>query len=494
MLAMTELISGTDMQCPTAAITACQDGAENQAPGKILRKQRVVRPPTLSLPATRSVSIPMQPPKERIDEESTSGVAFGVTARRGRRRQFREDMYVAIPLSSNRNRPELLSIFAVLDGHGGNRASKFASERLSQMMSACSDLSTAGLLLTLRNAFLQTDAEFVEGGNLLRSGSSRNENSKTKSGSRFGSVALQKAVSREKSIEGIQLSRAMRERSSSEGILAIDSVSTSLANVSSFPFGRSYSRSDLPVLERVNSRAEEQLSASSVLQNANCGTTATLALILDSRLFVAHVGDSRAVLCHEGEAIRLIQDHRPSRPDEAHRIESAGGLIMRTGGTARVNGVLAVSRAIGNYIELKKYVIAEPEIFVREVNAKDEFMLMASDGLWDFLSDQESIDIARKLIANPDQTLAQVSKMLVCTACDRGSKDDVCVLVVDLRKHMTQLEESKRLSGNCLHEDLSKEVPLSNLELDDRVPGDRNGCRDQTDPALTPRRQYRQAW
>jgi recombinational DNA repair protein RecR len=90
--------------------------------------------------------------------------------------------------------------------------------------------------------------------------------------------------------------------------------------------------------------------------------------------------------------------------------------------------------------------------------------------------------------------LAQVSRMLVCTACDRGSKDDVCVLVVDLRKHATQLEESKRFSGNCLREEPSKEVHLSELELEDRISGDRNGCCDQTDPAPTPRRQYRQAW
>jgi hypothetical protein len=194
------------------------DRADDQAMEKVQKKQRVVRPPTLSLPATRSISIPMQPLRDRVDEESSCGTGFGVTARRGRRRPCREDMYIALPVSCSSHRPEPLSIFAVLDGHGGHKASKFASERLSQIISSCSDLSTPGIQKALRNAFLQTDAEFMESGTGLKSSTSRTEYSRTKSGSRFASVALQKGLSRDRSIDNLQILKPMRLGSSSEGL------------------------------------------------------------------------------------------------------------------------------------------------------------------------------------------------------------------------------------------------------------------------------------
>lgn len=57
------------------------------------------------------------------------------------------------------------------------------------------------------------------------------------------------------------------------------------------------------------------------------GTTAIVAFLQGEKLLVANCGDSRAVLCRQGKAIALSEDHKPSRPDERHRIETAGGLI-----------------------------------------------------------------------------------------------------------------------------------------------------------------------
>ncbi|PIA34639.1 hypothetical protein AQUCO_03700137v1 [Aquilegia coerulea] len=92
------------------------------------------------------------------------------------------------------------------------------------------------------------------------------------------------------------------------------------------------------------------------------GSTASTAVLVGNQLYVANVGDSRAVISKEGLAIPLSDDHKPNRTDERKRIESAGGVVMWAG-TWRVGGVLAMSRAFGNRL-LKQFVVAEPEIQV----------------------------------------------------------------------------------------------------------------------------------
>ncbi|MED6212672.1 hypothetical protein PIB30_085769, partial [Stylosanthes scabra] len=90
------------------------------------------------------------------------------------------------------------------------------------------------------------------------------------------------------------------------------------------------------------------------------GSTASTAVLIDSHLYVANVGDSRTIISKAGKAIALSEDHKPNRSDERKRIENAGGVVMWAG-TWRVGGVLAMSRAFGNRM-LKQFVVAEPEI------------------------------------------------------------------------------------------------------------------------------------
>uniref|UniRef100_A0A2P2MHS4 PPM-type phosphatase domain-containing protein n=1 Tax=Rhizophora mucronata TaxID=61149 RepID=A0A2P2MHS4_RHIMU len=77
------------------------------------------------------------------------------------------------------------------------------------------------------------------------------------------------------------------------------------------------------------------------------GTTAVVALLTPEHIVVANCGDSRAVLCRGGKAVPLSVDHKPDRPDEHARITAAGGRVIFLNG-ARVEGILAMSRAIGN--------------------------------------------------------------------------------------------------------------------------------------------------
>ncbi|KAJ8634549.1 hypothetical protein MRB53_008816 [Persea americana] len=158
-------------------------------------------------------------------------------------------------------------------------------------------------------------------------------------------------------------------------------------------------------------------------QNRDAGSTASTAILVGDRLLVANVGDSRAVICRNGKAIAVSRDHKPDQTDERQRIEDAGGFVMWAG-TWRVGGVLAVSRAFGDK-PLKQYVVADPEIKEEVVDSSLEFLILASDGLWDVVTNEESVSLV-KSIDNPEQA----AKKLMQEASQRGSADNITCVVV----------------------------------------------------------------
>uniref|UniRef100_A0A0E0JLX7 protein-serine/threonine phosphatase n=1 Tax=Oryza punctata TaxID=4537 RepID=A0A0E0JLX7_ORYPU len=172
------------------------------------------------------------------------------------------------------------------------------------------------------------------------------------------------------------------------------------------------------------------------------GSTAVVAVVGPRRIVVANCGDSRAVLSRGGVAVPLSSDHKPDRPDEMERVEAAGGRVINWNGY-RILGVLATSRSIGDYY-LKPYVIAEPEVTVMDRTDKDEFLILASDGLWDVVSNDVACKIARNCLSGrtaskyPESvtgsTAADAAALLVELAIARGSKDNISVVVVELRR------------------------------------------------------------
>ncbi|KAH6769192.1 protein phosphatase 2CA [Perilla frutescens var. frutescens] len=193
------------------------------------------------------------------------------------------------------------------------------------------------------------------------------------------------------------------------------------------------------------------------LQTPQCdavGSTAVVSVVTPDKVIVSNCGDSRAVLCRNGVAIPLSVDHKPDRPDELNRIQEAGGRVIFWDGP-RVLGVLAMSRAIGdNY--LKPFVISEPEVTVTERTAEDECLILASDGLWDVVSNETACGVARMCLQSrkppspprspgndmsvtvagesSDKACSDASILLTKLALARHSTDNVSVVVVDLRK------------------------------------------------------------
>ncbi|CAM6044752.1 unnamed protein product [Sphagnum compactum] len=160
-----------------------------------------------------------------------------------------------------------------------------------------------------------------------------------------------------------------------------------------------------------------------ISQNRDAGSTASTAVLVGDRLLVANVGDSRAVICRGGKAVALSTDHKPNRTDERQRIEDAGGVVMWAG-TWRVGGVLAVSRAFGDRL-LKQYVVADPEIQEDTIKEGVDFLVLASDGLWDVVSNQDAVSMVATI---PDAE--EAANKLTGEAFRRGSADNItCVIV-----------------------------------------------------------------
>lgn len=218
----------------------------------------------------------------------------------------------------------------------------------------------------------------------------------------------------------------------------------------------SFSRMDKDVTEWSNGTSGSDCRCE--LQTPQCdavGSTAVVSVVTPDKIVVSNCGDSRAVLCRNGVAIPLSIDHKPDRPDELERIEKAGGRVIYWDG-ARVLGVLAMSRAIGdNY--LKPYVIPEPEVTVTERTAEDECLILASDGLWDVVSNDVACSVARMCLSSQevpspprspgselnvargessDKACSDASILLTKLALARRSADNVSVVVVDLRRNL----------------------------------------------------------
>ncbi|GAB2284484.1 hypothetical protein Dimus_018936 [Dionaea muscipula] len=154
------------------------------------------------------------------------------------------------------------------------------------------------------------------------------------------------------------------------------------------------------------------------------GSTAVTAILINGeKLVVANIGDSRAVLCRKGIAKQLSVDHEPSK--ERKDIEERGGFVLTLAGdVARVDGQLAVARAFGDK-SLKGHLSSEPDVTTEMIDDETEFILLASDGIWHVMSNQEAIDCIKD-IEEPEAA----AKHLIQEALSRKSRDDISVIVV----------------------------------------------------------------
>lgn len=160
------------------------------------------------------------------------------------------------------------------------------------------------------------------------------------------------------------------------------------------------------------------------------GTTALTALIFGRNLIIANAGDCRAVLGRRGRAIEMSKDHKPNCTSERLRIEKLGGVVY----DGYLNGQLSVARALGDW-HMKSPkgsacpLSAEPELQETLLTEDDEFLIMGCDGLWDVMSSQGAVTVARKeLMLHNDPE--RCSRELVREALKRNTCDNLTVIVI----------------------------------------------------------------
>ncbi|KAL5736929.1 hypothetical protein ACOSQ2_031717 [Xanthoceras sorbifolium] len=210
-----------------------------------------------------------------------------------------------------------------------------------------------------------------------------------------------------------------------------------------------FENADTKLLNRLEMIPEEDES----------GATATVMFIGNNMLFVSHVGDSSVVLSRSGKAEVLTNPHRPYGSSkvslqEIKRIREAGGWIVN----GRICGDIAVSRAFGDIrfktkknemlkkgveegrwtekfisrVKLNKdLVIALPDIFQVSLGSDEEFLLLASDGLWDYMNSSDAVTFVRnQLRQHGDVQVA--CEALARAALDQRSEDNISVVIADL--------------------------------------------------------------
>lgn len=141
-------------------------------------------------------------------------------------------------------------------------------------------------------------------------------------------------------------------------------------------------------LSHRSSNAAQTLSA----DDLNSGGVATVMFLDDMELYMANVGDAEAMLMHSDGGFKILtRKHDPATPSERQRIREAGGYVSRHG---KLNDVLDVSRAFG-YIQMMPAVMAAPNVTQVTLKEQDEMVLIASRELWDYLTPDVVVDVAR---------------------------------------------------------------------------------------------------
>ena len=230
------------------------------------------------------------------------------------------------------------------------------------------------------------------------------------------------------------------------------------------------------------------------------GSCAVIILIVDNKIFVANVGDSRCLLSMENgnKFIEVTKDHKPNSPEETERIKKYGGKIYQTEtlirkatnpkligkkiiGPYRVSpGGLSVSRTIGDVeAKLEKYggnsnvVISKPDIFEYDLNKDDiDFFILGCDGIFDQLSSDEVMNCAWMVYNNKDNILVSqckdihkqsglITDLIMKSALARKSLDNVTCLFISFKEIWNNISDNDS-QINLNNSDFNKNILNNN--------------------------------
>jgi len=219
-------------------------------------------------------------------------------------------------------------------------------------------------------------------------------------------------------------------------------------------------------------KLDDQMQQDEELLNCEAGSTAVVSLITNKTLYIANCGDSRAIISTNGKASALSIDHKPTLPDEKARIYNSGGFLQ----SGRVNGKLAVSRSLGDFIYKsnaslpsdEQTITANPDVFIKDIIEEDEFIVLACDGVWDYMSNEQVIDFIREGIANR-LGLSQIAENLLneCASekeetMKKPSYDNMTMIIVGFLQGKTKEEYYNTIKERYMRDHPDKQLNNTN--------------------------------
>lgn len=202
----------------------------------------------------------------------------------------------------------------------------------------------------------------------------------------------------------------------------------------------------------------------SELNASSSGTTATMVIhrLEGDRLSVAHVGDSGLALSKGAneKSVYVTPDHSPDRPDELKRIRDSGGYVDFDQDTHRIYKIgetypaINLARAFGDIRGREAGIVSVPEIIEFKLSSSDEFLLLCSDGIWEFMTPDEACRVCRDSFlqnTNPAKDLA-VESLKHWRENAGGAVDDITVVFANLRLGLDQKEPNALTDENVLVE------------------------------------------
>ena len=373
-----------------------------------------VEPPIVNKPLTdkdteRGYMTKMSSDKYAAGGGEPSDIRFAVSSMQGWRATMEDTHILASSLTiSSKNKSENVSnvlmdhaLFCVFDGHGGGFTSEYASKHFLRVFTDRPELSKY-LDLT------RSERKEVPGIKLLKAALT----------AAFLDIDTELKYLHKKRIEMYgRTNPAMMSRGRSRNKKKGTNTSQDDRDSNSTP------RDGGPDVQRI--------------MVDRSGSTAVMVLLTPHHVICCNAGDSRAILCRDGDALPLSFDHKPSNPTEFNRVKESGGFVRYK----RIDGDLAVSRGLGDFrfklndkVEYEKQKVSiVPELIVcPRDNAKDQFLVVGCDGIWDVMENQDCAEVVQSAMDDGEKDLGNLCEYMLDTCLERQSKDNMTICVISL--------------------------------------------------------------
>lgn len=360
---------------------------------------------------------------KQVEDGAGRGLKFGISAMQGWRKNM-EDAHIAEPIGDDS------FLFAVFDGHCGKAVSQFCAKYFKAQLETNPHFIDGDIPRALSSTFLLMDqllthpeyihevkvdrektlAGLLMSKDALDSTNTNDANAPAEVAPAADPVTAQESEKFEDSVDATEkrlaaLNPAQVAGKPEDAEKKIDGEKEDCSGIGRETEQKAVMQSALSIirslLEKRTGESDDQTPEEQVCNlkdhAVRAGSTAVVALVTPTHIFVANAGDSRAVLVKNNRAVPLSVDHKPNQNREFSRIKAAGGFVKSIYGHHRVNGNLNLSRAIGD-LKYKQnpslrpeeqIITADPDITVYSRCPDDQYIILACDGIWDCLENQQ---------------------------------------------------------------------------------------------------------